>query len=78
MGNPLYRSVDHLHEGGNLQLIPMLRRGSLTILNHHQDNTSSVRGQVFDNVSQRSPRNVPNRIDELNVSQGEVIDNVGQ
>ena len=28
MGNPLYSSVDHLHEGGNLQLIPTLRRGS--------------------------------------------------
>ena len=25
MGNPFYRSVDQLHEGGNLQLIHMLR-----------------------------------------------------
>ena len=27
MGNPLYSNVDHLHEGGYLQLIPMLRTG---------------------------------------------------
>ena len=34
MGNPLYNSVDHLQMGGDLQLIPMLRRGSLTALNY--------------------------------------------
>ena len=56
----------------------MLRGGSLTVLNHPRDSTQSVRGQVIDNVGQRSPQNVPNRMEDLNVSQGEVIDNVGQ
>ena len=64
--------------GGNLQLIPMLRGGSLTVLNHPQDGTPSLRGQVIDNVGQGSPRNMPNRIEDLNVSRGEIIDNVGR
>ena len=77
MGNPLYNSVDHLHEGGNLQLIPMLRRGSLTALNYLRDGPPSFRGQVTDNVGQGSPWVLPNRIEDLNVSRGKIIDNVG-
>ena len=55
----------------------MLRRGSLTILNPLRDVTLSVRGEVIDNVGQRSPWDMPNRIDDMNVSWGEVIDIVG-
>ena len=54
-----------------------LRRGSLTILNPLRDVTLSVRGEVIDNVGQRFPRYMPNRIDDMNVSWGEVIDIVG-
>ena len=77
MGNPLYNSVNHLHEGGNLQLIPMLRRESLTALNYLRDGPPNFRGKVIDNVGQGSPRILPIRIEDLNVSRGEIIDNVG-
>ena len=50
----------------------------MTVLNHLRDGTLSVRGQVIDNVGQGSPRNMPNRIKDMNVSRGEIIDNVGQ
>ena len=78
MGNLLYKSADHLYKGGNLQRVPMLRRGSLTILNPLPDVTLSVRGEVIDNVGQGSPWNMHNRIEDMNVSRGEIIDNVGQ
>ena len=48
------------------------------ILKCKRDRIKNLDPQVFDNVGQGSPRNVPNRIEDLNASRGEVIDNVGQ
>ena len=55
----------------------MPMRRSLTILNSIRDLTM-VRGQVVDNVGQRSPWSIPGGNDDACVSRGEVIDNVGQ
>ena len=37
-----------------------------------------VRGQVVDNVGQRSPRSLQSRVDDIRVLRGKVIDNAGQ
>ena len=78
MGSTLYNSVDQLYEGGNLQRIPMQMRRSLTVLNSIRDMTMNPRGEIIDNVGQRSPRSGVYGIDNVNASRGEVIDIDGQ
>ena len=75
--NSFYNSADHLHTGGNLRGIPMPMRRSLTVLNSPRDLTMG-RGQVIDNIGQRSPRASPSGIDNDCMDKGQVIDNTGQ
>ena len=72
-----YNSADPLHKGGNLQRVPMPMRRSLTVLNSIRDLTM-VRGQVVDNVGQRSPRSIPGGNDDEYMVRGQVVNNVGQ
>ena len=37
-----------------------------------------VRGEGIDNTSQRSPRSLQSKVDEIRVLRGEIIDKVGQ
>ena len=53
----------------------MPMRRSLTVLNSIRDLTM-VRGQVVDNVGQRSPWSIPGGNDDACVSRGEGIDNI--
>ena len=75
--NSLYNSADHLHMGGNLQGVPMPMRRSLNVLNSTRDLTMG-RGQIGDNVVQRSPHANPFRIETDCLNEGQIVDNVVQ
>ena len=60
---------------------PSIKRGNLRSMGnplYSGVDQLHVRDQVVDNVGKQSPQNVPNRMEEFNMSRGEVIDNIGQ